>query len=137
MYIKAKLALLLIAVNWGTLILLMSPLMLVAALYDRFVNRDIKWTYSLFLAQDHLVNVIMGGHFLTTISAVLGHLQASGSKSGDIAARVVDKLFYISLGQVGHCAGAGQAEDVHQFSASRSLLGTAVYLATLYFIFWI
>lgn len=131
--IKAKFFLALIAINWGSLILLMLPLLLVSFIYDK--RRDgIQWMYSLLLAQDHLVNAIMGGHFLTTISSMLGHLKYTGSATGKIAANFVDWGFKIAINQTNHCTVAMEQSDIYQFSARRAIFGSALYYVSLYFV---
>ena len=131
--IKAKIFLMLIALNWGSLILLMLPLLLIALVYDK-MREGIQWVYSLLLAQDHLTNAIMGGHFLTTISSLLGHLRQQGSSTGKVAADFVDKLFELAIGQNNHCTLAMEESDIYQFSASRAILGSICYYVSLYFV---
>jgi hypothetical protein len=131
--LKAKFFLALIAITWGSLIILMLPLLLVAFIYDK-QREGIKWLYSILLAQDHLVNAIMGGHFLTTISSMLGHLRLEGSSTGKVAADVVDWLFERAIGQNNHCTVAMEDSDVYQFSARRAIAGSACYYISLYFV---
>jgi hypothetical protein len=120
--LKAKLFLTLIAINWGSLILIATPLMLVAYCLDRIMK--LKWLYSILLAQDHYTHTIMGGHFLTTISAMLGHLKTVGSQSGTLVAEVVDWGFERATGQIDHCTSSMEAEDDFIFSARRAIAGT-------------
>ena len=131
--LKAKFFLAIIAITWGSLIILMLPLLLVAFIYDK-QREGIKWLYSILLAQDHLTNAIMGGHFLTTISSLLGHLRESGSATGEVAADVVDWLFERAIGQTNHCTVAMEKSDVYQFSARRAIAGSACYYISLYFV---
>lgn len=125
---KAKVFLFLITVVWLTLIIAMSPLMILALLFDRV------WLYSLFLAQDHLVNVILGGHYLTTISSQLGKLRQDGSRTGTVAADFVDWLFYIARNEIRHCDNAMQPDDIYTFKPWVSLLSSSIYIATVWVI---
>lgn len=137
-WLKAKLSLLLIGAIWGSLIIIMLPLLVIAFIYDKLIKTHSinGWLYSLLIAQDHLTNAILGGHYLTTISALLGHLQLSGSRTGDLVARFVDKGFNIATGEVNHCINAMQSDDVYNWSSSRALLGALTYVAGLC-LFWL
>ena len=131
-WLKSKVFLFLITLNWGSLILLMLPFMLISLAYDKLINSNIKWLYSAFLAQDHLVSVIMGGHYLTTISSELGNQRRKGSKAGTQAANFVDWLFKMAIGELRHCDNAMQKDDIYQFSARRAIAGTVVYWLSLF-----
>lgn len=132
---KAKFFLLLVGLNWGSLIIIMLPFLILCYFYDR-VREGIQWLYSTLLAQDHVANVIMGGHYLTTISSMLGHLRATGSATGTIAANIVDWGFNVATGEVNHCTNAMQDDDVYKFSARRAIAGTVVYQYSLCLIIW-
>ena len=131
--IKAMFFLALVFFNWASLIIIMLPLMVVAKVVDKILP-NVKWLYSILLAQDHLVHAIMGGHFKTTISGMLGYLKLARSRTGTVAAKVVDLLFYIALGQTNHCVGAMEIEDIHLFSARRAIGGSICYYASIYFV---
>ena len=131
--LKAYLFVALAASTWGSLIVIMSIAMLIAYIYDKLVKA--KWLYSHFLAQDHLVNVIFGGHFLTTVSSLLGTLKLRGSRGGTYMANFVDWCFYKLDGQENHCVNAIEKNDIFDFSARRALLGVAAYWLSLYVIF--
>ena len=131
--LKSYLFVALSASTWGSLIVIMSAPMLTAYIYDKLVKA--KWLYSHFLAQDHLVNVIFGGHFLTTVSALLGHLKLRGSRGGTYMANFVDWCFNRLDGQVNHCVNAIEDGDIFDFSARRALLGVTCYWLSLYVIF--
>lgn len=132
-YIKAKFFLTLIAISWGSLIIIMLPLMIVAYIVDRFLPRT-RWLYSILLAQDHMVHAIMGGHFETTISSMLGQLERANSKTGTICANVVDKLFNIASGQTEHCKKSIQEGDKALFSARRAIAGSIIFYIGIYFL---
>lgn len=129
--IKAKIFLILIGMIWGSLILIMLPLLIAALFYDKF-RPGISWLYSLLLSQDHMTNAIMGGHYLTTISSMLGYLKEQGSKTGTAVAAVVDWLFYVTIGQENHCTISMQQTDLYAWSTTRALFGSLVYFSGLY-----
>jgi hypothetical protein len=129
--IKAKVFLLLIGAIWGSLILIMLPILVLSFLYDKR-RPDINWLYSLLLSQDHITNAILGGHYLTTISSLLGHLRLQGSKTGTAVANVVDWGFYVTIGQENHCTVSMELTDVYAWSTTRALLGALVYFSGLY-----
>jgi hypothetical protein len=133
-WIKAKIALLLIGAIWATLFILMLPLLIVAIIYDAKVktHSDRGWAYSLLIAQDHCVNAILGGHYLTTISAIVGYLQTQQSKTGTLAARFIDLGFKIAAGERNHCVNAMQSDDIYNWSTSRALLGALIYFCGVY-----
>jgi hypothetical protein len=133
-WLKSKIALLLIGAIWGSFIILMLPLMLIAFAYDKTAGTHSArgWLYSLLIAQDHLTNATLGGHYLTTISSLLGHLKQSGSKTGTITARLVDLGFRIATGERNHCVNAMQSDDVYNWSTSRALLGALIYFCGVY-----
>ena len=131
--IKAMFFLALVFFNWASLIIIMLPLMVVAKVVDKILP-NVKWLYSILLAQDHLVHAIMGGHFLTTISSMLGHLRMSGSATGKLCADFVDWGFRLAIGQNNHCTVAMEVSDVYQFSARRAIVGSALYYVSLYFV---
>lgn len=133
-FIKSRFFLLLIGLNWGSFIILMLPLLLIAYLYDK-KRSGINWLYSILLAQDHLTNAVMGGHFLTTISSMLGYLREQGSRTGTLAANFVDWGFQLAIGQLNHCTESMEEADVYQFSARRAIAGSAFYYASFYLIF--
>ena len=126
-WIKAKIFILLIGLNWGSFITMASPIMFVAYCMDRW-ERD-KWFYSILLAQDHYTNVVMGGHFLTTVSAMLGHLRKSGSGTGTLLAGFVDWSFRTTTGQLNHCTVSMEEGDIFEFNVGRALIGTFIFQA--------
>ena len=126
--LSAKVFLSLITVTWASLIIVMLPLMLIAVIFDR------RWLYSLFLAQDHLVNVILGGHYLTTVSSQLGKLRKDGSRTGKLAADFVDWLFYIARKEIMHCDNAMQKDDIYTFKPWVALTSATIYIGTIYYI---
>lgn len=115
------------AFTWASLIALLSLVHLVAIIHDYIYKPDIKWSYSVFLAEDHLVSVIHGVHFKTTVSALLGHLKLSGSYGGTIMADIVNWCFYKLDGQLNHCENAIEPEDIFNWSPPRALVGVVAY----------
>lgn len=134
-WLKAKLALIIIGVVWGSLIIICSPLMTTAFVYDKR-RENIEWLYSIFLGQDYLVSAILGNSHQTTISALLGNMMARGSVSGTMVAKFVDLLFYIARGEKNHCLNAIRETDVYYFSARRALLGFSCYCVGIGFVFY-
>jgi hypothetical protein len=135
--IKAVFILAMIFVNWAALVIWLSGLH-VAAFINQ-LNTGMRSSYWLFLAEDHMVNVIMSGHFLTTVSSEIGNLHRNGSRSGAKVASVVNYLFWKSTGdeiQKNHCINAIEATDKHVFKARRAILGTALFQATNVFILY-
>jgi len=133
--IKANFFLFQIALNWLSLIFIMSLLMLVAAIYDRKTTPKVSWLKSLALAQDLTVNSIMGGSHRTYISSLLGYLKLTDSRGGTYAANVVDWFWLKIFKEENHCIGAMKAGDVYDFSARRAIAGTVVYWLSLYLIY--
>lgn len=135
--IKAIGILAMIFVNWAALIALFISIHIVAAIFQYMSG--IRWSYSMFLAEDHLVNVVMGGHFLTTISAEIGNMHLSGSRTGAEVAGVVNWLFWIGTRdprQKNHCINAIQKDDIFVFSPRRAIAGTLLFQATNFFIIY-
>ncbi len=123
--LKAKFFLALIFINWGSMIIVALPLMVVSFIVDKVIKS--LWLYSLLLAQDHYTHTIMGGHFLTTISAILGHMRLSGSLTGAMMADVVDYLFELATGETNHCVNAIEKDDILIFNPKRAIAGTLLY----------
>ena len=129
--LKANFFLFQIALNWGSLIVIMSLLMLVAAIYDRKTTPKVLWLKSIALAQDLMSNSIMGGSHRTYISSLLGYLKLTGSRGGTYAANVVDWFWLKIFKEENHCIGAMKTGDVYDFSARRAIAGTLVYWLSL------
>lgn len=134
-HLKAKAGLLLIGLIWGSLIVLMLPLMLLAFAVDKITGVKTKegWLYSILLAQDHLTHAIIGGYFKTTVSAQLGHMS-DNSKTALLMANFVDWGFKVATGEIGHCKNAMQKEDLFYFSIRKALAGALFYLVGLFYI---
>lgn len=127
-WFKAIFILMMMGMNWLALILLFLPIHVIATTSGFFL--PIRWSYSLFIAEDHLVNVIMGGHFLTTLSAEIGNMQNNGSETGERVAKVVNALFYLFTKeerQKDHCRISIEKGDVFVFSSRRAVLGTVFF----------
>ena len=133
--LKANFFLFQIALNWLSLIFIMSLLMLVAAIYDRKTTPKVSWLKSLALAQDLTVNAIMGGSHRTYISSLLGYLKLTGSRGGTYAANTVDWFWLRIFKEKNHCIGAMKPDDVYDFSARRAIAGTAMFWVNLYLIY--
>jgi large-conductance mechanosensitive channel len=131
--IKMKFFLALVILNWGSLILMALPLLIVAYVVDRFV-KGLDWVYSILLGQDHYAHTMMGGHYLTTISSMLGHLKQIGSATGTLSADFVDKCFNKLTGEINHCTNAMQKEDDFRFSPVRAIVGTFLIQSVNYFV---
>jgi hypothetical protein len=129
-WVKAKLALIIVAIVWGSLLIPCIPLMTYSIYYDK-KDEKIDWLYSLFIAQDYLVSAILGNHHNTTISSLLGHLRKQGSKTGTLVANFVDWLFYVARKQVNHCDENMKPGDVYYFSTKRALTGFVIYVLSV------
>jgi hypothetical protein len=129
---------LLIALNWGSLIILTIPFTLFAWAYDRKTTPKISWLTGVFLVEDLATNLIMGGHHKTYISSLLGHMQTSGSRGGTYAAKIVNLLFYIARKEIDHCKKSMKPGDIYDFSARRAIGGTLAFWLSLYATyFWV
>ena len=133
--LKANFFLFQIAINWSSLIVIMSLLMLIAAIYDRKTTPKVLWLKSIALAQDLLVNAIMGGSHRTYISSLLGYLKLTGSRGGTYAANIVDWFWLKIFKEENHCIGAMKPDDVYDLSARRAIAGTVVFWLNLYLIY--
>jgi len=133
--LKANFFLFQIALNWLSLIVIMSLLMLVAAIYDRKTTPKVSWLKSLALAQDLTVNSIMGGSHRTYISSLLGYLKLTDSRGGTYAANVVDWFWLKIFKEENHCIGAMKPDDVYDFSARRAIAGVVMFWLNLYLIY--
>jgi len=133
--LKANFFLFQIALNWLSLIFIMSLLMLVAAIYDRKTTPKVSWLKSLALAQDLTVNSIMGGSHRTYISSLLGYLKLTGSRGGTYAANTVDWFWLKIFKEENHCIGAMKPDDVYDFSARRAIAGVVMFWLNLYLIY--
>ncbi|WP_299072919.1 hypothetical protein [uncultured Paraglaciecola sp.] len=131
-WIKAKIGLVLIVINWLSLIAIFLPFIVFTKLYDLKTTPEYSWFRQIFLAHDYFVNVILGGTHNTYISSLLGHLHKTKSKSGTLVALAVNKIFYIADGQVNHCIKSMKKTDRYDFSARRGLGGTVAYWLSLY-----
>jgi hypothetical protein len=129
--VRGSFFIILIGLNWGSLIILSAPFVLFCWAYDKKTTPKISWLTNTFLVQDLLTTVIMGGYHKTYISSLLGHMQKQGSKGGTYAAKVVNLLFYIARKEKKHCINAMKPDDIYDFSARRAIAGTLVYWLSL------
>lgn len=134
-WFKAKFFLLLIAIVWGSLIIMFLPILIMTKIYDWAVQHKVKWFIGGILVGDFVTNWVLGGDHKTYISSVLGHMKKTGSRGGTVAAAVVDWLFYIGKGEINHCVNAMKPTDVYNFSARRAILGFFVYCFNLFLLF--
>ena len=131
-WLKAIFILGMIFINWAALVLLLLPIHIVSRFTLYFT--PVKWSYSIFLAEDHLVNSIMGGHFMTTISAEIGNMQVKGSNTGQNVAKVVNWLFYKFTGdgfQKDHCRISIEHDDIFVFNPLIAIIGTLLFQAVV------
>lgn len=131
--LKAKFALTLITLVWGSLILKDLLRMVFCFVYDKF-NPKHQLIRNTLLTQDYYTMVILGGHHLTYISGMLGFFKLDGSRTGTICADFVDWLFLKFTGEPNHCISAMNNDDIYEFSAKRALAGVTLYFASLYLI---
>lgn len=129
-FIRAKIALILVMIVWGSLIAKDLLRMVFAFFYDKN-NKDVQMLRNTLLTQDYYSNVILGGQHHTYISGLLGHFKLTGSRSGTICANIVDWLFEKLTGEVNHCINAMDENDVYNFSARRALAGFVLYISSL------
>ena len=127
--LKARVALLSIFIMWLYLIILDAPYMVWAYFYDKKHKPPPRMgrLHSILLAQDIYVNAQLGGYFRTTISSELGN-QSKSSKSGKLAANVVDYLFEIAGDGPNHCINAIEAEDKHYFNAPYASISLVLWV---------
>jgi len=133
-WLKAKFFLLSVAILWLSMIAQLLPLQLIVMIIC-IATKNPKWrewNYSIWMIQDQLVNVILSGHHLTTVSSTLGMMSYT-SKTAQSMRVVVDYLFKIFAGQKNHCRAAIEVEDVHRYSAIRAALGLTGYVASYAF----
>ena len=132
-WLQAKISLIAVGLVWGSLIVVMSPLMVVAHSYDKKLNNQLKdrWLYSILIAQDILVNCILGGYFRTTISSEVGNLEKKGNETGIQIAKFINKGFEKFTGQINHCQVSIEAEDKHYVTAPKAITGFTLYTISI------
>ena len=128
-WLKAKLALTIITVLWTTLIFRNLFSLLYSYKQDKKQGTQLKrgLLYSKVLGQDLYVNTQIGGYFKTTISSELGNQQKT-SKSGKVAAKIVDWLFELAGDEPNHCSRSIEAEDEHWFDAKQALVDFGLWI---------
>jgi hypothetical protein len=129
--LKAVLILAMIFVNWAALIVLFALLHIFAIINQSITG--VRSSYWLFIAEDHLVNAIMSGHFETTISSEIGFMHKNGSRTGAKVASVVNWIFWTTTKdpkQKNHCIISIQPADIFAFSAIRAIIGTILFQFT-------
>lgn len=132
-HVKSVSTVLVIALVWGSFIVIQWPLMIFAYYVDRhFANPKDTWLYSILIGQDCLVNAILSGHFKTTISSTLGEMKVY-SDTAYIVSGFVDYLFLKLFGQRDHCTQAMESEDKYTFTARRALVGFSLYSSVFSF----
>lgn len=133
--LKAAFFIFLVVVNWGSMIIVTSPFLLITWLYDLITTPRHSWFLSSMLGQDLIQNVILGGHHRTYISSILGYLQSNNSRGGTYMALFVNWFWVLLFKEENHCIKAMRKDDVYDFSARRAILGTATYFLSIYLIY--
>lgn len=113
--IKAKFLLLSIALLWGALIIIMSPLQLPTTIASFIVKRPklARYVWAIWIGQDQLVNAILGGNPDVTISSKVGLMSKNGSKTARAMELVIDWLFLKFSGQQNHCFNSIEYDEEH------------------------
>lgn len=112
-WLKAKLFLLSITFWWVAFFILMSPIQLPVTIAATWVKSLRIYRYGLWIGQDQLINAIHGGNPDITVSSRLGFMAIKGSKTALVMEKVVNFLFYISVGQKDHCRASIEHDEQH------------------------
>ena len=112
-FIKAKLLLLSIALVWGFILIVLSPLMLPVTLLAIPIKAMRRYRYALWISTDQLVNVIHNGNPDVTVSSKVGYMAEQGSKTAKAMAAVIDLLFKLAVNQDNHCAASIERDEEH------------------------
>ena len=103
-----------VAAVWGYLIYTIWQIQTVITLLGFSGNKTLKdWSYNFWIAQDQLVNAFFFGKCDVTISSKVGLMAEKGSKTAQCMEFVIDYLFYIAVGQVGHCRASIERDEEH------------------------
>mgnify|MGYP003656855917 CR=1 FL=1 len=112
-WLKAKLLLLSVAITWLFFMVIMSPLQLPVTLLAIPIKSMRRYRWSIFIAQDQLVNALHNGNPDITVSSRVGYMARQGSKTAYAMAKVIDFLFYVAIGQKNHCDVSIEHDEVH------------------------
>jgi len=112
-FIKAKLLLLSIALVWGFILIVLSPLMLPVTLLAIPIKAIRRYRYELWISTDQLVNVIHNGNPDVTVSSKVGYMARQGSKTAQAMAAVIDLLFKLAVNQDNHCQASIERDEEH------------------------
>lgn len=120
---KSRLVLLTILVLWASLLIGTWRgwyQILVTILAWVLNNEKLNlYRYGLWIAQDQDVNALIFGNPDVTVSSKLGYMKQQGSRTAQYAANVVDKMFYIAVGQVNHCVASIEHDELHYTTETR------------------
>ena len=112
-WLRAKLLLISIVLVWAYILLALSWLILPVTLLAIPIKPLRKYRYALWISTDQLVNAIHLGNPDITISSKVGYMALQGSKTAISMAYVIDKLFYLAIGQENHCAASIEKDEAH------------------------
>ena len=114
-WLKAKVFLLSIVAVWSALLFLTwrGWFQIVITILAWPIKALRRYRYSLWIAQDQDVNTMHNGNPDITVSSKVGYMAEQGSKTATAMAKVIDFLFYISIGQKNHCAVSIERDEVH------------------------
>lgn len=136
-WLESKLILVAVALLWGSMIVICSPIQIPFSLWAMRTNRrgiqDL--CYSFWMIQDQACNMILSGHHETTVSAMIGYYSQSGSKTAASMRVLVDYLFKKISGQLNHCVGAVENHDTFRFNRRYAAVGFCCYWANLFIIY--
>lgn len=112
-WIKAKMFLLSITFCWIVLFLVMSPIQLPVTIAAIWVKGLKRYRYGLWIGQDQLINAMHNGNPDVTVSSKIGYMAMKGSNTALVMEKVVNFLFYISVGQKDHCKASIEYDEEH------------------------
>lgn len=112
-FLKAKLLLMSVAIVWGFFIIVTAPLQIPVTLLAWPIKSLRNYRYKIWIAQDQLVNALHNGNPDITVSSRIGYMAERGSKTAIYMAKVVDWLFYFSIGQKDHCRASIERDEDH------------------------
>lgn len=114
-WIKAALLLTSVFLWWAFFVVVMSPLQ-VPVTFLAFVSKSSRikrYNYGLWIGQDNLVNAIHRGNHDISISSKVGYMAREGSQTAIQMAKVIDWLFYVTIGQENHCLVSIEKDEQH------------------------
>lgn len=128
-FLKSLFVLLLIGLVWGSLILVMGPLQTASGIAARIdKHRFGPWNYSIWIIQDCLVNVILGGSHKVTVSSKIGWMSQQGhGNTVKWVEKFVNWGFKVAVGQDNHCQASIEPEDNHKWDPVLAVSGLLIY----------